>query len=161
MKRSSAVFVCMLVATLAFSMALIAIRKHRAHDVARNRLNEAVPAYSAKIDKWVTILRRETLIESAEKLSDVNGFFFAGPTMDIINSENRDQKDIDAILSNRRFLKLLSELRELDKPMASQIVRTNLMSALAGYLRLYDLDLQRRPAPLLEPVPNVRRVCGD
>ena len=42
-------------------------------------------------------------------------------------------------MSNRRFRKVFSELGKMDKAAASQLVKTNLLSALATYSRLYEL----------------------
>jgi hypothetical protein len=148
-KRSSTVFACILVATLVFWIVVFAIHKHTAHDMARNRLKAVIPAYAAKIEKTVAGLQRETPSESVSNLYYVNDFFNPGPNIEIIPlgiplPEKADEPFLDAVMSNRRFLKSFSELSKMDNVMASQMVKTNLSCALASYSRLYDLDLRQQ-----------------
>ena len=100
-----------------------------------------MPAYAAKVEKTVAGLQGETSSESVSNLSYVTDYFNPGPATDYITDENQDQVALDEIMSNRRFRKSFNELGKMDKAAASQLVKTNLLSALATYSHLYELYL--------------------
>src|ERR1039457_2775654 len=141
MKRPATTFVWIMIATSVFWIAVLAIHKHRGHDMARNNLKSPMPAYAAKVEKTVAGLQGETSSESVSNLSYVTDYFNPGPATDYITDENQDQVALDEIMSNRRFRKSFNELGEMDKAAASQLVKTNLLSALATYSPLYELYL--------------------
>ena len=112
------------------------------HDAARSELKAIIPAYAAKVEKTVAGLQGETPSKSVFNLYYVTDYFNPGPATDYITDENQDQVALDEIMSNRRFRKVFSELGKMDKAAASQLVKTNLLSALATYSQLYDLYLR-------------------
>ena len=139
--RSATIFACVLLASLVFWVAVLAIHKHRAHDMARTEVRTIIPAYAAKVEKTVAGLQGETPSESVSNLYYVTDYFNPGPATDYITDENQDQVALDEIMSNRRFRKSFNELGKMDKAAASQLVETNLLSALATYSHLYELYL--------------------
>jgi len=109
---------------------------------ARNALKAAIPAYAAKVEKTVAGLQGETPSQSVSNLYYVTDYFNPGVQFNSgISEQNRDQADLEAILSNRRFRKVFSELGKMDKAKASQLVKTNLISALGNYSSLYERHL--------------------
>jgi hypothetical protein len=112
------------------------------HDAARSELRAIIPAYAAKVEKTVAGLQGETPSKSVFNLYYVTDYFNPGPATDYITGENQDQVALDEIMSNRRFRKSFSELGKMDKAAASQLVKTNLISALAIYSHLYEQYLR-------------------
>ena len=142
MKRPATTFVWVLIATSVFWILGVVIQKSRADDMARNNLKSPIPAYAAKVEKTVAGLQGETPSESVSNLYYVTEYFNPGPATDYITDENQDQVVLDSIMSNRRFRKSFSELGKMDKAAASQLVKTNLMSALTTYSHLYEQYLR-------------------
>jgi hypothetical protein len=153
MKFKARIFVYVLLATPVFWLVVIAIQKHRAHDIARFELKSLNPAYAAKVEKVVASIEHETPSESVANLYYVNEFYNPGPHIQWVTPENQDQIDLDAIMSNRRFLKSLSELSKMDKAEAAKLVQTNLMSAITSYSRLYNSQM-RLQAPFFKITTN-------
>ena len=89
-------------------------------------MNTAIPAYAAKVEKTVSELQVETPLQSVSNLYRVNEYYNPGPAGNFITDENRNQRDLDAIMSNRRFRKAFSEIGKMDKTAASQLLKTNL-----------------------------------
>lgn len=116
----------------------LGLAQQPAHDAAQAQLKAVNPAYAAKVEKTVTGLKGETPSESVANLYYVNDFFNPGSSIQLISPKNRDQVNLEEIMSNRRFRKVFSELGKIDKAVASQLVKTNLMSALQIYSRIYD-----------------------
>jgi len=110
--------------------------------VAQTELKTANPAYADKVEKTVAGLQAETPAESVANLYYVTDYFNPGVDFNSgINEQNLDQEDLEAIMSNRRFCKVFSELGKMDKAKASQLVKTNLISALGNYSSLYERHL--------------------
>ena len=88
------------------------------------------------------------------ELSHVNMFFWPGPPTPSLVAvkqwiplgEDADLEALEAIMSNRRFRKLLEELGAMDKAAASELVKRELSAILPEYIRLYD-DQSRRLLP--------------
>jgi len=96
------------------------------------------PTLTKRIAAEVASLESETLPESVNKLDRVNGYYATPPKFNgAITDENVDQQTVNSIMSNRRFVKVFDELRQLDKPAASKIIKPELASALTNYLGLY------------------------
>lgn len=121
--------------------------------MARNELKMVIPAYAAKTEKTVVGLQGETPSESVSNLYFVTDYFNPGPATDYITDENQDQVVLEAIMSNRRFRKVFSELGKMDKTAALQLVKTNLISAQTTYLHLYEQTL-RAATPLYKITTN-------
>lgn len=111
---------------------------------AKQNLRKIIPAYADKVEKVVATLQKETPTESVSNLFYVNEYFSTGPVFDVVPLENNDLVSIYEIMSNRRFSKVFSELAKMDKKAASQLVKTNLVSALTAYSRLYDQEIRLR-----------------
>ena len=109
---------------------------------AKQNLRKVIPAYADKVEKAVAPLEKETPAESVSNLYYVNDYFSTGQEMEYITPDNVDQEDLYQIMSSRRFRKVLVELGKMDKTAASQLVKTNLMLALQGYLPWYERYLQ-------------------
>ena len=154
MKLSMRVFVGVLIATTVFWLVAIGVHKRRAPDVARSKLKAVIPAYAAKIEKSIKTLKGETSSESASNLSFVTDYFNPGPVVPglakiesaIPLDLSADRMTLDAIISNRRFRKLLGELSEANRAVAAQTVRVNLMSAITDYLHLFESDMREQAA---------------
>lgn len=120
-------------------------------------VKSAAPQLFDRIERDVTRLQAETLEVSLQKLSDVNLFYWPGPRSSggeewseaILVPETADRVAVEAILSNRRYRKVLDDLSKIDKNVASELVRAHLSSAIAEYRKLYDADLQRM-SPMFE-----------
>ena len=143
--------VSVLSAIMVLGMVFIGLSQ-TAHDLARTRLETAIPAYAAKVEKTVAELQGETPAESVSNLYYVTDYFNPGAMPNIISEENQNQVDLDAIMSNRRFRKVFSELGKMDKAAASQMVKTNLISALANYSNLYEKIM-----PQLDPLFKITK----
>jgi hypothetical protein len=152
-KRPAALFVVVVFLTTVFWMLVFARQRHREHEVRHSQLKLTIPLLASNIDKQVATLERETLPESVAKLSDVSAYYFTGPKLNIISTDNYDLEDLNLIMSNRRFLKSFSELSKIDKAAAAQIIKTNLSSALTSYSRAYDLTMNKA-APFFRVTTN-------
>ena len=113
-----------------------------AHADAKQNLRKKIPAYADKVEKTVAPLEKETPTESVSNLYYVNDYFSTGPAIGVVGPDNSDQVDMNEIMSNRRFRKVFSELGKMDKAAASQLVKTNLMSALQSYSGIYEQNMK-------------------
>jgi hypothetical protein len=105
---------------------------------------------SERVSKEVAKLETETLEESLSKLSDLNMFnlaFLAFNGAGYISQpgdplrKEAGQTDLEAVMSNRRFLKVLDDLGKMKKPEATALVNQCLSMALVEYIKLYDAEL--------------------
>jgi hypothetical protein len=142
MKCSSLIIVGMVSASLAFWIAIVTIHKKSAHVTALKQVKAVIPEYFEKIQKTVAVLQAETPLHSVRNLYYVTDYYNPGAPSEWITDENRDEVELDSIVSNRRFRKVLSELGSMDKTAATQIVKTNLLSALTNYSRLYEEQMR-------------------
>ena len=113
-----------------------------AHADAKQNLKKIIPAYADKVEKIVAPLEKETPAESVSNLYYVNDYYSTGPVVELVTPDTADQEDLYQIMSSRRFRKVFVELGKMDKTAASQLVKTNLMLALQGYLPWYEQYLQ-------------------
>jgi hypothetical protein len=90
--------------------------------------------------------RGETTSETVFKLYYVNEYYNPFAMGEYIMDANRDQIALNLIMSSGRFRTAVNELRKMDKAAAAQLVRTNLLSALASYSHMYD-EYLRQMAP--------------
>ncbi len=122
--------------------------------VERKVVRTSAPELMARIDKDIAGLQNETLAESLQRLSDVNMFYWPGPSpagASVVTSyipldAGVGDSDIDAIMSSRRFRKLLDELGRLDSTAASKNINEELSAATAEYLEIYEQDVKRLSA---------------
>jgi hypothetical protein len=85
------------------------------------------------------------------KLSDVNLFFWPGPSPDsgglvyqyLPLSKEVGQRDIEAICSNRRFCKLVEQFAATDNATLAKMLGDEIDRCTEQYLKLYDAELQR------------------
>ena len=150
--RRTQILLCVLSAPLVMLVA-IAIRNRETHEKALNRLKTAITAYAAKVGKTVENIQVETTSESVSNLYFVGDYFSTGPSASYVTDENQNQVELDAIMSNRRFRKAFSELGQIDKATASQLVKANLLLALAKYSSIYE-DYMRVQTPLFKIATN-------
>lgn len=104
------------------------------------------------IEQQIKELDHESFEQSVTNISDVNLFYWPGPVdveygfgaaLQLVPLQKQTgQTDIEAIMSNRRFRKILVELDQMDKHAAAEILNREL-SALTGlYLKLYDTEMR-------------------
>jgi len=85
--------------------------------------------------------KQETVLSILERLSDIN--LYAYPVGNWIDTHglplntNQDRDTIGAIMNNRRFRQVLTDLGGMDKSKASELVGGQLSNAIAQYLPLY------------------------
>jgi hypothetical protein len=102
-------------------------------------------------DEQVSVLRKETLAQSVENLSQAGMFFWPGAGMQKYDirleifplPSQVGYWDVEPVMSNRRFLKVLDELGKLPKEKASALVRSELKRALPWYKKLVAEDLEK------------------
>jgi hypothetical protein len=148
-------------AVLVMSVGMVFI--HQRHTVAlipvapipkdrRVDLEKGAPVLFDRLEREVRRLERESMAESITRLSDVNMFYRPGPRAGQNGSvvvkfiplgEDVGQVDLEAIMSNRRFRKIIEEISDVDKSTASRVVLQELSVAINEYLKLYDTDLLR------------------
>ncbi len=104
-----------------------------------------VAAVEERIRSHIEILKNETLEETLQKLSLLEMYHWPGPpTRNMIQyapsqrNQADDERDVHAILSNRRFLKALQELSAIPNDQAVSYVNRSLEQALVEYLRLFE-----------------------
>ena len=86
------------------------------------------------------------------QLSDVNLFYWPGPKSsgsgelvksDVPLNESAGGSDLEAIMSNRRFRKVLQQLGESDREVAGRMVQRELSGAIEEYEPLYAESMAR------------------
>jgi hypothetical protein len=137
-------------------MVVVAVVRHRlsprqeAHASAKSEFQQVTPAIAAKVENTVSNLQSESVKESLAKLSDVNLFFWPGPSPGgggagtepfVPLPAKYGRRDLDAIMSNRRFLKAIGDLQGLSKEAMTAEVKRELAAGLAECLPLYDAEL--------------------
>jgi hypothetical protein len=107
-------------------------------------------AYQVKISKVIQVLSNEELEESLKKLSAMDLYMWPGELLGscvykcmIPLDESVDQGDIDVILGNRRFLKVINELSLLPKEEAAELVTQEITSSFEEYHHLFDLYMRK------------------
>ncbi len=158
MKRSH-LYMAILAFLLANGAFITYLQQHRSHrpspqmsDISSVSNNVLDDKLSAEVEK----LRRESLEESLAKLSDVNLFYWPGPPSllngGIVNNgfiplpADQGQADLEAIMSNRRFRKILEELRERDRETAVKLINSQFPEAIESYMELYSIYQKREIA---------------
>jgi hypothetical protein len=123
-------------------------------DIAHQELRREIPELAAHIESEIAVLRAESLHDSMVKLSDVNMYYSPGPAPSAGSwsdeqylplKPDADLETTEAILSNRRFRKVLGEMTRLSssqRDKAAKMLNEELNSALAEYLPLYHAELQ-------------------
>jgi hypothetical protein len=120
------------------------------------------PKLARALDQQLAMLENESFEQSVANLPDVNLFYWPGPLnlasglgygmgsgMVVVVQyvplpKEAGQSDIDAVFSNRRFRKILDELRQMDKLAATQTINRELSKLTDSYLKLYDAELQSK-----------------
>jgi hypothetical protein len=125
--------------------------RHRSAQVEVERRN---PALARRIGNDIAQVEEESIEAGLRKLSDVNLYYWPGPATPsavevgelIPLGKEIGQADLDAIMSNRRFRKVVDALGRLDNRRAAEAVSSELSAAMNQYMPLYEDEL-RRQAP--------------
>jgi hypothetical protein len=155
--------IALCIAGFALLLALVFVPDHSSRR-ALKLMNQVAPDLSARIKAEVDGLKAESLTKSLQELSNVDMFYWPGapkPGYTAVSSyvplaQDVGQSDIEAIMSNRRFRKILSELSKLDIKVCSQMVRRELEHSIPEYLAMYEADLKRM-APHYPASTNTHR----
>jgi len=106
---------------------------------------DAFPKAKGRVGQQIEMLTQESLETSAKRLGDVGMYFWPGPMGDPPSYHYEfpipralADRDVDSIMSNRRVLKVFSELAGLPKSDAATLVSTGLTTALAEYQQVFD-----------------------
>jgi len=96
-----------------------------------------------RIAQDVEVLSRESLKESLSLLSEIEMFYWPGAPGGESDISFPLQKEegtrlVDAILSNRRFLKLLFEFNALPKTEAAEMINVEIRATLPVYLEMFE-----------------------
>lgn len=97
-------------------------------------------------------LRGESLEESLAKLSDVEMFFWPGVPRESLSlylwtlplRSSVGGRDVQTIMSNRRFLRVYEGLSKLPKAKAADLINRQIESGLPVYSALFDQDLEAK-----------------
>lgn len=119
----------------------------------------------ARINNDISILEKETTADSLINLKNVSLYYWPGAQR-VVSYEQQlplgkeiGRFDVETIMSNRRFLKLYNELRQLDRGNASTIVNAEIEKALTEYKILYDqlckANESKYPAALARDKPTL------
>ena len=109
-------------------------------------LARVAPELAARISRDRAAVEQESPEESLSNLGRVGMFYWPGPRETgggmvgqsyIPLSPQIGGADVEAILSNRRFRRILEWLRSVDPVRAAEIVNSGLETALPEYLRVY------------------------
>jgi len=104
------------------------------------------PNFVRRVSQQVQMLQLETLEQSLKNLDDDDPYARPGPglsngyglTKEIFPLDGKHgQKDVDAIMSSRRFLKVLHELSNLPKEKASGLIIREIENSIGLYRQLY------------------------
>src|SRR5208282_2037690 len=133
-KFSKTVFVAAILTTVLMWIILFVRHENRKAGLARLELEKAAPVLADRIDLDTSKLAHESTTGSLARLSHVDMFYWPGPPMPsmiiakrwIPLGEDADQEALEAIMSNRRFRKLLVELGAMQKTAASRMVNHEL-----------------------------------
>jgi hypothetical protein len=96
-----------------------------------------------RIAEDVQVLKAESVEDSVRMLSEVQMFYWPGWPSDAGGvmfplTQDIGQEDVERIISNRRFLKVLDELSNLPKERASALVTEQISAALPGYRTMFE-----------------------
>jgi len=139
---------------------VVVIVRHQSRrpELAQAPLEAVAPWRALKLDAEIERLQHEPVEQSLAKLSDVNMFHlvelqvFRPGLGHVLRGEylplgkEVGEEDLEAIMSDRRFLKVFDELGKMDKAAASAMLGRYLSSGLEVYLKLYDEKI-RASAP--------------
>jgi hypothetical protein len=102
-----------------------------------------------RIDQQIDLLKAESLEESLKMLSEIDMFKWPGNRADRSGGITMPLKpdvgreDIEEIMSNRRFLKVMDELGALPKGKAAALVTKEIQATLPVYQKMLDEALER------------------
>ena len=96
-----------------------------------------------RIRKQIKILEEESLEESILKLDEVDSYYWPGAIHKMLSpvfplEKDAGQRDIDMIMSNRRFLKVFEELSNIEKEEATALLKKEINKSLKDYQSLYE-----------------------
>jgi hypothetical protein len=164
-------YLVVIVAVLSVALSIVVFWAHhkRKRQAAQAEVTAQAPQIADKLSRQVKVLEGESSRESVAKLSDVNMFYWPGPRPNsggfvaqyIPLGKDAGSADLEAIMSNRRFRKVLSELHQLEKSAASSLINRELVSAIPEYLELYEAEMRRlAPNYKLDKVGEQRFIAG-
>lgn len=154
--KPTAKFVVALVVAVNLALIGTIFLRHqtRKHGVADAELKAASPAIHARLPQQISVLERESHGDSLSKLGDVNLFYWPGPlpstaysgglVVEYLPLDNgAGQTDVEAILSNRRFLKIMENLSKMDRTAVSKMLNSELARATKDYTELFATEMER------------------
>jgi hypothetical protein len=106
---------------------------------------------SDRLNKTVDILKKESLEQSLRNLSEVDLFFWPGAPLSsgfgvsgsvIPLPPSFGNTDLEAIISNRRFLKIYADLQGKPQAEIEAILSEHLKRALGEYTKLFDNHME-------------------
>lgn len=155
MKPLAKSLVVIAIATNVALVCFIIIRHQKLeHDSAESLLKAAAPALHEKISREVITLERESIAESLDKLTDVNLYYWPGPSASKANSggiiveylpldKEAGLTDMEAINSNRRFCKCFEQFSTAKRATVSDMINMDLARTIADYVKMYDAEMER------------------
>jgi hypothetical protein len=137
---------CLLVVVallLVFNMVVVMLRRSKPLPEVSTGI-DAFPNARNRVREQIRMLTEESLETSLKRLGDVGMYFWPGPLGDSPVSVCAfplppaiADRDVDSIMSNRRVLKVFSELSALPKSDAAMLLSRELATAVAEYQRLF------------------------
>lgn len=129
---------------LAFNVVILTLRRVEPVPEVPSGI-DAFPKARDRVREQIRILTEESLETSLKRLGDVGMYFWPGPlgedpitTFAFPIPRVFADRDVDAIVSNRRVLKVFGELSALPKSDAAFRLSRELVTAVAEYQRLFD-----------------------
>jgi hypothetical protein len=112
------------------------------------RLDLAWPRTRARVRSYVRVLREESLEESVRRLADVEEYMYPGVPdqmmgVDLPLPDDVGQGDVQLLMSNRRFLKVLDEAASRPGPEAGHLLNEEIGKALPEYVAALGKYLER------------------
>ena len=113
-----------------------------------------IKAFDAITDRWIAEMKEETVDVTLRKLTDAaeyinsgygivnSGDFFSFATDDW-REESRYSKDIEFILSNRRFRKAIEDLQKIDRKKAADLLTKNIEENLSELRTMLREDIDK------------------
>jgi len=157
----------LLVVTGVVLVGIIAFRfSSQRHNAAKAELRNSAPELADRIERNVATLSKE-VEEGLTKLADVNSYHWPNdPGRAFLNKpfpleKMIGQADVEAILSNGTFHKLMDDLSRMDKRAASKMVSSELIRATRDYDEMFKAEVERRsPHYLAEKLVGQTSIVG-
>jgi hypothetical protein len=119
-----------------------------------------------RIDKQIAELKGESLAESLKLLSEVEMYLWPGYRGDRTGemrmplAKDAGRLDLEEIMSNRRFLKVMTELAALPKDQAGKMVAREMEEGLPVYEKLLEASIAKLVNGINNAPPGVAHSSG-